>query len=123
PRTGRLMGRQDCRARRKLSITEPARLPPASERRMRVPADLRHNLLELPWVDVKRWLESTDVVLIPIGSCEKHGPHIPLGTDSYVTIEAVERAARLSKVPHAPLIPIGFSPHHMGEPGWGTGTI
>ncbi|HYV67744.1 MAG TPA: creatininase family protein [Myxococcales bacterium] len=88
-----------------------------------MPHDLRHDLLELPWVDVKRWLEFTDVVLVPIGSCEKHGPHIPLGTDSYVTIEAVKRAARLADVPHSPLLPIGFSPHHMGEPGWGTGTI
>ena len=83
-----------------------------------MPHDLRHDLLELPWVDVKRWLEFTDVVLVPMGSCEKHGPHIPLGTDSYVTIEAVQQAARLSDVPHAPVVPIGFSPHHMGEPGW-----
>ena len=65
----------------------------------------------------------TDVVLVPMGSCEKHGPHIPLGTDSYLTIEAVERAAKLSDVPHAPLVPIGFSPHHMGEPGWGAAGV
>jgi creatinine amidohydrolase len=80
----------------------------------------RHNLLGTLG---RRQARLNRPILIPIGSCEKHGPHIPLGTDSYVTIEAVERAARLSKVPHAPLVPIGFSPHHMGEPGWGTGTI
>ncbi len=88
-----------------------------------MPLDLRHNILELPWVDVKQWLDHTDVILVPIGSCEKHGPHIPLGTDSFITIAAVERAANKSDVPYAPLMPFGFSPHHMGEPGWGTGTI
>jgi creatinine amidohydrolase len=88
-----------------------------------VPEGLRHDILELPWVDVKRWLEFTDVILIPVGSCEKHGPHIPLGTDSFITIEVVRRAARLADVPHTPLMPFGYSPHHMGEPGWGTGTV
>ena len=67
---------------------------------------------EMSYPDVKEILKSTDVVLIPIGSHEKHGPHIPLATDSWVTIEVVRRAANKAKVPHTPLMPFGYSPHH-----------
>lgn len=76
---------------------------------------LRNNLLEVAPVDLDEWLERTDTVLIPIGSCEKHGDHVPLGTDSYITIETVERAAEKADVPYTPLLPFGYSPHHMGE--------
>ena len=85
--------------------------------------ELRHDITELPWVDVAEWQKRTDTILIPMGSAEKHGPHIPIGTDSYVTIEVVQRAARTANVPHTPLVPFGYSPHHAGEVGWGTGTV
>ena len=85
----------------------------------------KYDLLELPWTDVADWLKGgNDVVMIPIGSCEKHGHgHVPLGVDSYTTMGSVERAAVKANVPYAPLMPFGHSPHHMGEAGWGTGTI
>ncbi len=84
----------------------------------------KYNLLELPWTDIAEWIKAgNDVVMIPVGSCEKHGPHVPLGVDSYTTMGSVERAALKAKVVYTPLMPFGHSPHHMGEPGWGTGTI
>jgi creatinine amidohydrolase/Fe(II)-dependent formamide hydrolase-like protein len=70
---------------------------------------------KMSYPDVQEVLKTTDVVLIPIGSQEKHGPHIPLATDSIATIETTMRAAQKAKVPHTPLIPVGYSPHHMGE--------
>jgi creatinine amidohydrolase/Fe(II)-dependent formamide hydrolase-like protein len=33
---------------------------------------------EMAYVDVQQILKTTDIALIPIGSQEKHGPHIPL---------------------------------------------
>jgi len=36
---------------------------------------------------------------------------------------SVERAAEKAKVLYSPLLPFGLSPHHMGMPGWGTGSI
>jgi len=62
-------------------------------------------------------------VMIPVGSMEKHGHHVPLGVDSYTTMGTVERAAEKAKVLYTPLLPFGVSPHHMGEAGWGTGTV
>lgn len=84
----------------------------------------KYNLLEMPWTDVAEWLKTkNDAVMISMGSCEKHGNHVPLGVDSYTTMGTIERAAARAQVLYTPLLPFGFSPHHMGEPGWGTGTI
>jgi len=83
----------------------------------------RHNLLECSYVEAQEWFKETDVVLVPVGSCEKHGAHVPLGTDSFTTISVTERAAKLANVPYTPLLPFGYSPHHMGEVGEGCGTI
>ncbi len=42
-----------------------------------------HILQEISWTDVEEYLESNDMVIIPLGSTEQHGPHLPLGTDFY----------------------------------------
>ena len=84
----------------------------------------KYDLLELPSTDVADYIKAgNDVVMIPVGSCEKHGSHVPLGVDSHTTMGSVERAAVKAKVLYAPLMPFGHSPHHMGEAGWGTGSI
>jgi creatinine amidohydrolase len=84
----------------------------------------KYNLLELPWTDVAEWIKAgNDVAMVPVGSIEKHGSHVPLGVDTYTTMGTVERAAVKAKVVFAPMMPYGHSPHHMGEAGWGTGSI
>ena len=84
----------------------------------------KYDLMELPWTDISAWIKAgNDVVMIPVGSVEKHGHHVPLGVDSHTTMGSVERAAKKAKVVHTPLMPFGHSPHHMGEVGWGTGSV
>jgi creatinine amidohydrolase len=39
-------------------------------------------LAEMTWAEVADYLERDHRLLIPIGSCEQHGRHLPLGTDS-----------------------------------------
>jgi len=78
---------------------------------------------EMAYPDVQEILKTTDVVLIPIGSQEKHGPHIPLACDAIATIETTQRAAVKAKVPYTPMIPVGYSPHHMGTVNDGIGTL
>jgi creatinine amidohydrolase len=78
---------------------------------------------EMAYVDVQEILKTTDIALIPIGSQEKHGPHIPLACDSIATIETTRRAAYKAEVPYTPLIPVGYSPHHMGRMKEGVGSI
>lgn len=85
----------------------------------------KHNLLTMSAVQVQERLaeEDQDVVLISMGSTEKHGPHIPLGTDAYVTAEVVKRVGERADVLYTPLNPFGYSPHHMGHHLEGAGTI
>lgn len=85
----------------------------------------KHNMLTMSFAEVEERLDEggQDIALVPLGSTEKHGAHIPLGTDSYVTMEVVERAAEAADVLYTPLVPFGYSPHHMGRHLEGAGTI
>jgi hypothetical protein len=85
----------------------------------------KHNLLTMSFSEVEERLEEQgqDVVLVPLGSTEKHGAHIPLGTDSYVTMEVVKRVGVSADVMYSPLVPFGYSPHHMGRHLEGAGTV
>ena len=55
------------------------------------------------------------ICLLPIGSLEQHGEHLPVGTDSLlaeaVCLRAAERARRDTLV--APTVWTGLSPHHV----------
>ena len=55
-----------------------------------------HDLDTLSYTDVERLLAGPErsVALIPAGSVEAHGPHLPLGTDTMISAAVAERAAR-----------------------------
>jgi len=70
-------------------------------------------------VDFQKMLETVKVAVIPTGSVEQHGPHLPLKVDSANTVYVVGKAAETlyPQVVVAPPVAVGFSPHHMGYPG------
>ncbi len=74
---------------------------------------------EMTWPEVQAALDAGwDRVLLPIGSTEQHGPHLPTATDSLHTNEIAERVARmLTRTLIAPTVPVGCSEHHMAFPG------
>lgn len=75
-------------------------------------------LTEMTWEDVEEVVSGGDpVVLLPVGSTEQHGRHLPLGTDSFVAIDLAERAAASVRVVVAPPLWYGMSSHHMMLPG------
>ncbi len=82
-----------------------------------------YNILELPYPDVQEFLKEHDVIMVPIGSCEQHGLHLPIGCDSIEAMLAVEGAARKAGCPHTPILWFGYSPQHMRGPGTGTGSV
>ena len=61
------------------------------------------------------------IVMVPIGSTEQHGPHLPTQVDSRLVTEVAHRAARLMTATHptivTPTIPFGMSEHHMSLNG------
>jgi creatinine amidohydrolase/Fe(II)-dependent formamide hydrolase-like protein len=58
-----------------------------------------------------------DVAILPVGSTEQHGPHLPLATDSLHTFAVLERVAQALPALVAPLLPIGRAEHHMAFAG------
>lgn len=77
----------------------------------------RPRLGELTWAEVKAGLEQTNLIIIPVGATEQHGPHLPLCTDS-MNIQAVaEDAALLERVFVAPTVVYGVSDNHMSFAG------
>ena len=52
------------------------------------------------WVELKEVAARNPVVVLPIGSVEDHGPHLPLDTDNFLIWTICEEAARR---PHGPL--------------------
>jgi creatinine amidohydrolase len=81
------------------------------------------DLGELTYVDIRRYLEYKDLILIPMASLEQHGPHLPLYTDTVTAVEVSRRVAEMAGVLHTPVVWMGYSPQHMHEPGSGRGTI
>jgi creatinine amidohydrolase len=81
------------------------------------------NMGNLTYYDVQEYLKHKDIVMVPVASLEQHSYHLPLLTDTIGITEITRRAAEEAKVLYVPEIWIGYSPHHMGPPGLGIGTI
>lgn len=62
-------------------------------------------------------LSRTTTVIVPFGSMEEHGPHLPLGTDTFHAREVAERAARLYPMLIAPPIYFGLCRSTSEHPG------
>jgi creatinine amidohydrolase len=68
------------------------------------------------WTDIR---ESGRLVLaVPLGSCEQHGPHLPLDTDSRIAVALSDRLAEARRdVVVAPALAYGASGEHAGFEG------
>lgn len=74
------------------------------------------DLTQATWPDVDR--EERRLLVVPVGSLEQHGPHLPMGTDLRIAVAVAERAcAGRPGVGLAPGIPIGASGEHADFPG------
>lgn len=60
-----------------------------------------------------------EVALVPLASCQPHGPHLPIGTDALIMSTIARRVAdRLGRTAFLlPVWPLGTSGEHLGEPG------
>jgi creatinine amidohydrolase/Fe(II)-dependent formamide hydrolase-like protein len=70
---------------------------------------------ELTWPRAKERLLEVDLAILPVGSIEQHGPHLPLDTDAFDANYLAYQVANLCSDPKPlvlPLIPYGISYHH-----------
>jgi mycofactocin system creatininase family protein len=74
------------------------------------------NLPDATWIEVDR--ATRRVVVVPLGSLEQHGPHLPLDTDTRIAVAvALGAAAGRDGVWVAPAITFGASGEHDAFPG------
>ncbi|MEW5910782.1 MAG: creatininase family protein [Thermodesulfobacteriota bacterium] len=71
-------------------------------------------LQNLTWEEIQEKIKtSRRTIIMPIGSTEQHGPHLPVGADTMVAMALAEAAAEKNSVLVAPPLWFGWSPHHM----------
>jgi creatinine amidohydrolase len=73
----------------------------------------------LSWPEVQRAADESRVPIVPIGTLEDHGRHLPIDTD-VTLVEAICRGAAQALPDETVLLPPvvhGYSPHHMDFPG------
>lgn len=75
---------------------------------------------ELTWPEAKERFNEMAVALLPVGSVEQHGPHLPLDTDAFDADYLTRRVAEACSDPKPlvlPAISYGVSYHHEGFQG------
>lgn len=68
-------------------------------------------------MDAETYFRTNDMVIIPLGSTEQHGLHLPLGTDYYEAFEISSAISKQTGVLVAPVLLAGYSEYHSGFPG------
>ncbi|HEX7974556.1 MAG TPA: creatininase [Anaerolineales bacterium] len=82
-------------------------------------------LMDMTWPEVRQAIDEQRVLIFCVGSVEQHGPHLPLGVDTYLPMEIAARVARRVGAIVAPctnygyksLLRAGGGPHFVGSVG------
>ena len=68
------------------------------------------------WMQIEKYLEGDDRIVLPIGSTEQHG-YLSLGTDAILAERVAVEAAEPLGVPVLPCLPFGMAPYFTEYPG------
>ncbi|MCJ7622715.1 MAG: creatininase family protein [Anaerolineaceae bacterium] len=74
-------------------------------------------LERMTWPKALQAFKETSIAVIPTGSTEQHGLHLPVGTDWMVAQELAKRVGERSKVIVTPVLPFGYAKYHTVFPG------
>jgi creatinine amidohydrolase len=79
--------------------------------------EYRYN--RLTWEEMNDAIQMEKVVLLPTGSTEQHGPHLPLDVDTFLCEAVCMEVGRQApdKVLVLPTVPYGLNMHHIDFPG------
>ena len=70
------------------------------------------------WIDIEK-ADKNHVVVVPLGSLEQHGHHLPLLTDTYLVTAVADRVEIElgDQIYMLPTLWLGSSDHHLDHPG------
>jgi creatinine amidohydrolase len=95
------------------SASAPGAAPPPADA---AEAAAVFELARTRWPAVEQSLRR--LLVVPVGSTEQHGPHLPFDTDTQIAVAVARRAcAGRPGVALAPALPIGASGEHAAFPG------
>jgi creatinine amidohydrolase len=69
-------------------------------------------LADETWPDLGDYVAEESLAIVPLGSTEQHGPHLPEGTDHLIAEALAREAAERSGYLCTPTVNVGVSPHH-----------
>ncbi|WP_049985419.1 creatininase family protein [Halobellus rufus] len=64
------------------------------------------------WPELGEYVAEESVAIVPLGSTEQHGPHLPLATDHLIAEGLAREAAERTGFLCTPTVNVGVSPHH-----------
>ena len=67
----------------------------------------RHRLDRLSWSEAAERLSRDPRLILPVGTCMQHGPHLPLGADALIITRLAEAIATRYDILLAPTLPYG----------------
>lgn len=76
-----------------------------------------HDLARITGPEAAESVAGSGTAVIPIGSVEQHGPHLPNGTDIFAARLVARQVADLMDALYVPFCPYGVTPIHAGHPG------
>jgi creatinine amidohydrolase len=79
----------------------------------------RHRYAEMTWPEIRQAAAEDRVVVVPIGTIEDHGLHLPVDCDVRIIEAICERACAQAAETTVllPTVSYGYSPHHDDFPG------
>src|SRR5580658_6696951 len=81
----------------------------------------KRNWMDMTWQDVAGADTARWIAVLPLAAVEQHGPHLPLGVDSYIAEAYLVRAQKNLPedlpVTFLPVQRIGVSAEHLSYPG------
>ena len=81
----------------------------------------KRNWMEMTWQDVAGADTGRWIAVLPLAAVEQHGPHLPLGVDTYIAEAYLARVEKILPadlpVTFLPVQRIGVSAEHLSYPG------
>lgn len=80
-----------------------------------------YSLVDLSWREVASYLERDRRLILPVGACDQHGPHLPIGASTCIAEALADDLSREFEVLRAPTFAYGVNvPAESGFAGTAT---